>query len=154
MPYAYACPADSNLAPGTTSYLAIGGFTGPVAGPTPPLLPPAPGGATPPYNAPGESVNMSSQTSLSNIVDGTSNTILVVEAAGSRVNWMEPVDLDLRGNYTMSNLADGQHIASEHMGGVNVAMCDAAVMTLPTTTDAETLQRLIMKDDGMVVTFP
>ncbi|HQU46281.1 MAG TPA: DUF1559 domain-containing protein, partial [Pirellulales bacterium] len=67
MPYCYHCVSDGPWPSVTTSFLAVTGPETPWSGTT--------------------------SSSFSDIVDGTSNTIAVVEVAGSGINWLEPRDL-------------------------------------------------------------
>lgn len=72
-------------------------------------------------------------TRISDIKDGTSNTIMFVEAHGSGITWTEPRDLD---GTTMSFLINtGQPGELQgHGTHVKAAFCDAAVHDLPATT--------------------
>lgn len=66
---------------------------------------------------------------FSEITDGTSNTILVVEVQGKGVHWARPVDLDA--SSVPSSLGPGGGgIDSQHAGGANVAFADGAVSFL------------------------
>jgi len=87
-------------------------------------------------------------TSFRKITDGTSNTIMIVEVAGSGINWLEPRDLDVQQLPSQINAPGGQGIQSSHPGGANVAFCDGSVRFLSETIDPRTLQNLITIDDG------
>ena len=63
------------------------------------------------------------------ILDGTSNTIMVGEVVNSGVGWSQPVDV--------TNLAE---IDSEHPGVVNVAMADGSVRAVPKPIDPQQLE--------------
>ena len=90
--------------------------------------------------------------SIAHIRDGTSNTLLVVEASGSGINWLEPRDLDAEEvNLFGVNSGNVGGIQSSHEGCANAAFCDGSVHTLSESIDPETLRRLINANDGMVV---
>jgi prepilin-type processing-associated H-X9-DG protein len=92
---------------------------------------------------------------IADIIDGTSNTILVVEVTGANTHWMAPVDLDGEALGRMINSAhDATGLASNHAQGVNVAMADGAVIRLTDAVDLETLRRLVTKSDGNAVMLP
>jgi prepilin-type processing-associated H-X9-DG protein len=85
---------------------------------------------------------------IAGIKDGTSNTILVVEVAGTGVNWAQPVDIDVS-NMQFPNVA-GASIGpdSHHPGGLNAALCDGSVRFLSETMARETLDALITRSGG------
>lgn len=118
----YACPTDPTI--GETDYMAIVG-TGTIFQ-----------GAEP--------------VGMRDIVDGTSNTLLVVEVHGSGVSWMAPVDLSLDAMQFQVN-GGPTEIRSRHPGGANVAMGDGSVRFLPVTVDPQTLRNLATRNDGQVV---
>ncbi|MBN1588040.1 MAG: DUF1559 domain-containing protein [Pirellulales bacterium] len=80
---------------------------------------------------------------ISDISDGTANTILLAEVAGSDIAWAEPRDLDAQ---TMSYVIDDPSgrpcISSNHPGVVNVAMADGSVHRLDNDTDPETVRQM------------
>jgi len=85
---------------------------------------------------------------MAEIRDGTSNTIAVVEVAGSGIGWTEPRDLPIEGLPMEIDGPPGKSISSNHPGGANAAMADGAVRMLPNGMDAETLRRLLIRNDG------
>jgi len=83
--------------------------------------------------------------STRDITDGTSNTILVVEVAGTGVNWAEPVDLDA-GTMQFPNVGSGSTGPdSHHSGGFNAALCDGSMRFLSDTINPQTFDALITK---------
>ncbi len=93
--------------------------------------------------------------SLSDVTDGASNTIMVVEVVGATSHWMEPVDLDQNALNQMINAArDGTGLASNHSQGVNVVFADGSTRRLTSAVDLETLRLLITKSDGKPVMLP
>jgi hypothetical protein len=84
----YGCPSDADAPLGTTSYLAVVG---------------------PETMWPGEKA-----VSLSDIKDGSSNTLIVVESHASGIHWMEPRDLHTLQMPMAVNAKQGQGICSCH----------------------------------------
>ena len=122
------------------------------------------------FRCPSDEVNDGTQTSYAVIVgpdtvfpgaepikmaqirDGTSNTLLVVEASGSGINWLEPRDLDAEEVSLFGvNSGNAGGIQSSHAGCANAALCDGSVHTLSESIDPEILRRLIDANDGMVI---
>ncbi|MBW3598772.1 MAG: DUF1559 domain-containing protein, partial [Planctomycetes bacterium] len=124
----YRCPADSESAPDSTSYMVI--------------------------TAPDGIFEGGEWTQMGEVTDGTSNTLLVVEVVGATSHWMAPVDLDVNAlNAMINSVRDGTGLASGH-GGVNIALADGSVYTLTESTDLETLRRLVTKSGGEPVMLP
>jgi len=84
---------------------------------------------------------------IKQITDGTSNTIMVVDAnAEAAVPWTKPDDLMVDFKQPLKGLA-GQ-------GGERLfyaLLCDGSVRAVPDSIDADTLRRLFQINDGEVV---
>ncbi|MCA9163159.1 MAG: DUF1559 domain-containing protein [Planctomycetales bacterium] len=86
-------------------------------------------------------------TRIASITDGTSNTIMVVEVAGTGVHWAQPKDLDM----TQMSMAVGQssnEIDSFHPGGAQVLMADGSVRFIADTIDPNVLQSPLTRSGG------
>ena len=83
------------------------------------------------------------------ITDGTSNTLMIVEAAGTRIIWTNPVDLDETQTPFGINLPGTEPgtlnglFSSYHAGGAFAARADGSVSFLSEDTDSVTLERLM-----------
>jgi prepilin-type processing-associated H-X9-DG protein len=86
---------------------------------------------------------------LSDVTDGTSNTIMVVEVAGSGIQWTEPRDLDIdQAAFQVGG------IESNHPGGANVLIADGSVRFISETIDPGILDALITRGGGERVAIP
>lgn len=82
--------------------------------------------------------------STTDISDGTSNTIAVIEVTNGPSNWMQPVDFD---DLELQRfLANGP--PSNHTGGLNVALVDGSVRYLDTTVTRQRLRALLTRSGG------
>ncbi len=89
---------------------------------------------------------------MSDIRDGTSNTLMVVETT-SPVHWMEPAN-DLRFDRMSRQINSGpQSISSNHRMTANVAAADGSVHALSNDLPPEVLESLLNIADGRVVSF-
>lgn len=84
---------------------------------------------------------------ISQVIDGTSKTISLVEVADSGIHWMEPRDL------TFDEAAQGVQvsgkpgaISSRHPGGANVGFADAHVIYLPLDISLKDLRAMLTAD--------
>lgn len=87
---------------------------------------------------------------LRDILDGTSNTLLIVEVAGSGTQWAEPVDLDAS-QLAVPFGAVANSPGSQHPGGVQAAMCDGSVQFLPYNISPTTFNALVTRAGGEAV---
>lgn len=95
-------------------------------------------------------------TKLDEILDGASNTIMLVEVADSDINWMEPGDLSFEEAARGINPKSSAGISSRHSWGedyfhygqpvVNLAFADGSVHVLPEGLLTETLKGLLTID--------
>ena len=96
----------------------------------------------------------STGTAFKDITDGTSNTLLVVEACGSQIVWTEPRDVDAASQPTGINLngaKPGQSagwISGYHTNGAHALIADGAVRFLSAKTDPAVLKKLATVDGG------
>ena len=89
------------------------------------------------------------QIGFKQITDGSSNTILAVEAnEDEAVNWSEPQDIPFDPN------ANVTAVGSLRPGGFNVALLDGSVMFFPSSIEQESLKNWIQKSDGNVIKSP
>jgi prepilin-type processing-associated H-X9-DG protein len=118
----YACPSSGDGTTNQTNYVMIVGANTISDGPT--------GRRT------------------SDIKDGASNTIMIVEAAGCGFDWMEPVDLKADEISYEINDGSGKGICSDHLGRVNALFCDGHVEDLYEGTAAEEIEAMTTIDGG------
>jgi prepilin-type processing-associated H-X9-DG protein len=88
---------------------------------------------------------------VSDITDGASNTIMVVETAEPGIHWAEPRDLKFNELNLRINDGSGRGIGSRHSGRANVVFCDGSVRSLSNSTEPEMLRRLINRKDQMPI---
>jgi prepilin-type processing-associated H-X9-DG protein len=89
-------------------------------------------------------------TRIADITDGTANTILVVEAHGSNINWMEPKDLDFA---NMDFAVGGTSLQTMHPTAMNAAFADGSVKQLNKALPTTTVRAMITRSGGEVVNY-
>ena len=85
------------------------------------------------------------------IPDGTSNTILIVEAAESSIRWAEPRDLPFAGmDFRVNGPRKSRSIGSPYRCA-EVLMADGSYRSLPNRTPPATLRALLTIDGGEAI---
>jgi hypothetical protein len=79
---------------------------------------------------------------LDDVVDGTSNTVLVFEVSLHSVHWMEPKDVSL------SQLELDLKWEATHTSGLHAAIADGSVRFIDSQLDHKTSRQLIRRNDG------
>lgn len=129
IPTVYRCPSDDEpAATGATDYVVINGT--------------------------GTIFDGTKCTELSEITDGTSATLLVVEVVESDIVWLEPRDLRLAAMSGSINIPKGEEVSSDHPGGANVLTADGKVHFLSETRTSQELHALASKAGGESVSPP
>lgn len=100
---------------------------------------------------------------FSEVRDGTSNTLMLVEQHNTGIAWSEPRDLDAKTMSWEISPASGNGISSRHgpsitnfdgtrrysqRAGANVVFADGSVRKLSPNTDPEIIKRLVNRHDG------
>jgi hypothetical protein len=91
--------------------------------------------------------------SFGDCTDGLSRTILAVEVKDSGVNWLQPVDLDIRNMIFRIN-GGGMGISSPWSGGAQVVMADGSVKFLKNELLESTLRAMMTRAGGEIVKVP
>lgn len=98
----------------------------------------------------------STGTKIQSITDGTSNTLLVVEACGTQIVWTEPRDVNVAAQPTGINLKGAQPqqsagwLSSYHSHGTHTLLADGSVKFRSQRTDPTVLKNMATKDGGEV----
>jgi type II secretory pathway pseudopilin PulG len=122
MPMVFACASNPNgPATGNTSYVAVDG--------------------------PRTVMNSKQPARIRDITDGTSNTLLVVEAQNSGIHWSEPRDFDI----SLGGTPGPGGLSSFHAGGFQAALADGSVRFISGSINPQTLQGLFTIDGGEMV---
>ena len=135
MPKIYAAPG-TEPDKGLTYYRS---FTGPG---TP--LNPQPGRA---FDVPPKFGNMARGLPFTQITDGTSNTLLLVEARDP-VPWTKPDEL------AYDPAKPAPKLGGVFEAGANVAMCDGSTRFLSKSIDEKTLRGAITANGGEIIQIP
>ena len=85
---------------------------------------------------------------VSDVLDGTSNTILVGEAVGAGIPWMKPEDIDVSAH---PSLGDPAGFSSDHVGGAHFLISDGAVRFISLSIDPEIFKALMTRNGGEAV---
>ncbi len=97
------------------------------------------------------------QLELADIVDGNSNTIMIVERATPLACWMDPGK-----EITQAEAGKGINVSPNGIGsshgtrpnsGAQVGLCDGSVRFLSERTDTVTLQSALNRKEGNPVVF-
>jgi len=123
MPIIYACPSDATEPGSTTTAYAV-------------------------INGPDAIFDGDKPCPFSAIRDGLSNTLLVVEASGAKIHWMEPRDLDFSKMQFVINGPGGNEIASHHPSTTNVAFADGSARALALGLPPTFLRGMITRNGG------
>jgi hypothetical protein len=81
---------------------------------------------------------------MRDIIDGTSNTIMVVEVSGLGINWEEPRDVTVDEFVDIVAKSATQGRRSPHPGGFNALTADGLVHFIENTIDPKTLRALLL----------
>jgi len=125
MPEVFRCASEASDNPSDTSYVMVVG--------------------------PGCISDGPKANSIRDFHDGTSNTLILVESAGSGINWLEPRDWDTEVSNFFVHDGDGQGPESDHPGVVNVVFADGSVQSLDAGTDPEQLKAMTTIAGGEAV---
>jgi hypothetical protein len=87
---------------------------------------------------------------FANVIDGTSNTILLGETIGTAIPWTAPEDIPIGSCPTLG----GAGFSSDISGAVPFAFADGSVHLLPNTIDCTTLEDLFLINDQNAVIIP
>lgn len=86
------------------------------------------------------------RVTMNQVADGTSNTILIVEAAEA-VDWSKPEDLMIDGNKPLPKLGI-------FPGGFHAAMADGSIRWIPSDTPEHVIRAMITRAAGEAIQLP
>lgn len=115
MPDVFKCPGDDTLTPGETNYMAVIG--------------------------PGLGFSSDKSLRMSDIADGMSNTVFVVDSPVPH-NWLDPNDID-EATFTASLAEGGGPATTLHRDGAIVLFADGSASLLPKGTPPEVVHSLL-----------
>ena len=121
IPTVYRCPSDKAAQPGKTRYVVVVGKDTAFVG--------------------RESVK------LSQIRDGTSNTIMFVES-NTPVTWIAPMDIRYDDLSLEVNSSQENQLGSPHPAGMLSTLCDGSVRFVPDSTNKESIKALLTRSGG------
>jgi len=87
---------------------------------------------------------------MKDVLDGLSNTIMVVTTTDEDILWCEPRDLEFDSMSFQVNDPENSCISSEYPGGAPVGLGDGSVRFLQDDLDMNALQSLLLLDDSVV----
>ena len=94
----------------------------------------------------GQALELDRDNSFRDILDGTANTIMVVEANGTEaVEWTKPADVDIDMDQPIDQMG---HI---HPGGFHVLFGDGSIRFISHSIDLDMFRALLTRDGGEVV---
>ena len=93
-------------------------------------------------------------TRMSDIIDGTSNTLLIVEVHNSGIHWMEPRDLDYLQMAPGVNPPRGTGISSPHPRVAQADFADGSVLALDENTPPATIRAILTRNGRENVELP
>jgi len=118
MPNVYHCPADAKSVMGETSYLAVVGTNTVINN------------------------DRDKTTTRWDITDVSSETMVVLERAGSAFSWIDPKDIPMAALRAGLNSNNPTSPGSEHIQGVNILMADQSIVRLSDAVSSEDLRGL------------
>jgi prepilin-type processing-associated H-X9-DG protein len=128
MPRNFACPSWHDYTSSSTTLTSYVAMTGP-----------------------GTIFPVTGSTKLADVLDGTRNTLIVVEVANMNIPWTAPKDLDVRTMSYRVNDPRRPGISSKHPGGANVGFADGSTRFLRESIVPGTLRSLFTIAGGEAI---
>jgi hypothetical protein len=91
------------------------------------------------------------ETTMAEVRDGTTNTLLLVEVRSPTTHWMEPVDLTLAEALMRFSDAPTAEASVDQVSEITVSLMDASTHTIDCPISAENLKALATIDGGELV---
>jgi len=91
------------------------------------------------------------ETTGSEVRDGMSNTLLLVEVRNPETHWMEPVDITLINAFVRFTDGSKTEDCCNHTGEINFTTMDGSTHRFALPISAGNLKALVMIDDGEVI---